>query len=46
MRPDLFSVVVADVPFVDTIGSMIDRSIPVNILKIFFYIFIILVDFF
>lgn len=28
MRPDLFKVVVADVPFVDVIGSMSDGTIP------------------
>jgi oligopeptidase B len=28
MRPDLFSVVVAEVPFVDVVHTMIDQSIP------------------
>lgn len=31
MRPELFKVVVADVPFVDVIGSMSDPSVPVSL---------------
>jgi acetyl esterase/lipase len=31
MRPDLFRVVLADVPFVDVIGAMIDPKVPVII---------------
>jgi oligopeptidase B len=30
MRPDLFKLAIADVPFMDVIGSMIDSSIPVS----------------
>jgi oligopeptidase B len=34
MRPDLFRVVLADVPFVDVIGAMIDPKVPVTFLLI------------
>ena len=31
MRPDLFSVVVAGVPFVDVVNTMLDPSIPLTV---------------
>jgi oligopeptidase B len=33
MRPDLFSVVVADVPFVDLINTMLDETIPLTVIE-------------
>jgi len=33
MRPDLFKVVVAKVPFVDVINTMSDSSIPLTTLE-------------
>lgn len=33
MRPDLFHIVVADVPFVDVINTMMDPSIPLTVLE-------------
>lgn len=33
MRPDLFKVVVAEVPFVDLINTMLDRSIPLTVIE-------------
>jgi oligopeptidase B len=33
MRPDLFKVVVAHVPFVDVINSMLDASIPLTVIE-------------
>ncbi|NOZ74697.1 MAG: S9 family peptidase [FCB group bacterium] len=33
MRPDLFQVVVASVPFVDVINTMLDESIPLTVIE-------------
>jgi oligopeptidase B len=33
MRPDLFNVVVAQVPFVDVINTMLDPSIPLTVIE-------------
>ncbi len=33
MRPDLFGVVIADVPFVDLINTMMDESIPLTVIE-------------
>ena len=33
MRPELFEVVVAEVPFVDLINTMLDRSIPLTVIE-------------
>lgn len=33
MRPDLFKVIVAEVPFVDIINTMLDESIPLTVIE-------------
>ncbi len=33
LRPDLFKVIVADVPFVDVITTMLDESIPLTVIE-------------